>query len=148
MGVNFYVIKPIEEPRKKLFKNLLEKEEYETLSVALNQAMESKRIHIAKSSLGWQMIFNHNDWKYYNSLESLKKFIDDNILIDEYEGSVSPEEFWRIFETNKRKLNEELYKENWHLIHPENSMPSYMNSLETNERYFFGLRFSSSTDFF
>lgn len=56
---------------------------------------EIETIHIGKRSAGWRFLFNHNNWKYYNTIEEMVKFLKECELVTEY-GTVEPfEDFWK-----------------------------------------------------
>jgi hypothetical protein len=54
-----------------------------------------KPIHIGKRSAGWRFLFNHNDWKYYNTIEEMVKFLKECELVTEYGTVESFEDFWK-----------------------------------------------------
>lgn len=94
-----------------------------------NMLLEVKRripdhIHIGKSSFGWEFIFNHNSWEYFDkNIESLKSFLKSVEIEDEYGRPVTFDEFWKMVESKKGQ------------------------SVSSHDISFFGLRFSTSTDF-
>lgn len=70
-----------------------------------------KPIHIGKSSKGWQFLFDHNNWEYYEGTKaSINAFLQDEILkggriIDESLNEITLKELWEIVESHKDGLN-------------------------------------------
>jgi len=143
MGTNYSLYKiPTWEELEKI-KSLIDEE----------NLLEVKRIipdkiHIGKSSSGWEFLFNHNDWKYFDkSKKSLKDFVSQCNIEDEYGRIISNDDFWNMVESKKGGLNSERYAEKWDEIHPNQPKPYYMTSGRKNEIEVDGLRFSMSTEF-
>jgi len=136
---------------------------------SLQEALdEFKEIHIGKSSVGWQFLFNHNNWKYYQpTQESINDFLQREILaggafIDEYGEKVSLKDFWDMVESEKDGWDLKSYSQyklkrwNDYLEHPEKykvkyfkpSHPvDYSSHVETFSKDKWHLRFSDSTEF-
>lgn len=143
MGLNYYAIRNVDEAEKDTLKTLLDQERFTELKKSIPKA----RIHIGKYSNGWEFLFNHNNWLYYDSYESLDGFIQEHIIMDEYSRVCTSKELWEMVETQKGKLTGERYEEQWDEIHPGMSKPHYMRSGEKTDEEWFGLRFSTSTKF-
>lgn len=102
MGTNYYRVKPIsKEDREELHKKLdevLNGEEYRsTFDDLIDEAYEKYKIHICKSSFGWQINFDHNWGKYYQpNRKSLEEFLSkpDTWIEDEYGERISYDDFW------------------------------------------------------
>lgn len=112
MGTNYYYIRKIEDSdRVELNKRIDEVKRIlnETdnarelklhLSAMLDHIeydMKDTTIHIGKRSSGWQFLFNHNDFEYYEpTLESIKAFLNrpGGKIIDEYGEEYTADEFW------------------------------------------------------
>lgn len=82
------------------------------LAIQNNQFQKARRllnsytpIHIGKSSGGWQFIFNHHNWQYFNSLETLKEWLKSGTIIDEYGEECTFEDFWNKVESKKDGLS-------------------------------------------
>lgn len=76
-------------------------------SSPLNAFLSSKnleKIHIGKASYGWDFLYNHNDWKYYRP-ETMYAFLEECIIIDEYDRVISLSEFKSI------AINRKMYNE-------------------------------------
>ena len=50
-------------------------------------------IHIGLFSNGWRFLFNHNDWKYFNSRDTLIEWLDTVEIQSEYGDVVSTKNF-------------------------------------------------------
>ena len=124
-------------------KDLLAENRYEELK----ELAPPHEIHIGKSSGGWKFLFNHNHWRYWDSLEGLKEFLDSHELYNEYRESTTPEEFWDLVEAKKDGIDGKQYEERWDEFHPGLPKPSYMYSGTPTDEEWFGLRFSTSTEF-
>lgn len=61
---------------------------------AAMKTKECEDIHIGKSSAGWRFLFNHNNWKYYNNIAEMQKWLKDYKIVDEYNRECTQEEFW------------------------------------------------------
>lgn len=88
-------------------------------------------VHIGKASYGWMFCFNHNNWKYFDqSKDSLKNFLSDCDIVDEYQSPITNEEFWGMVKEKENGMA--------HLIWEGDQIGTMQ----------FGLNFSDSTDFF
>ena len=54
---------------------------------------EIEDIHIGLFSKGWRFLFNHNDWKYFNSRDTLIEWLDTVEIQSEYGDVVSTKNF-------------------------------------------------------
>lgn len=63
-------------------------------------------IHIGKRSAGWRFLFNHNDWKYYTTIEELKEFLKECEITTEYGTTESFEDFWENVEHRQGLINQ------------------------------------------
>lgn len=166
MGTNYYLRRNIPLPKLERLKKLVNpKDIYSSkLQEALNEFQE---IHIGKSSYGWQFLFDHNNWKYYDKTkDSINQFISDELLkggqfVNEYDEEVTLKDFWDIVESKKDGLTlKSAYEkelEEWRDYQanptkyadrpfiPHYPRPDYIDYPETITDE--GLRFSDSTDF-
>lgn len=117
MGTNYYAIPKV---NKELRKQIIDKVLIDDFNGV--QKLIPQKVHIGKSSSGWQFLFNHNDWFYYKDFDSLKEFMLRSVLVDEYDCEISFRDFWR---------------------HVANK-----GSHEAGGKIHFGLCFSDHTDFF
>jgi len=88
-------------------------------------------IHIGLFSNGWRFLFNHNDWKYFNSRDTLIEWLDTVEIQSEYGDVISTKDFMDMVnscEDGKQALN--------YILH---------NPKAYEHRN--GLRFSKVTDF-
>lgn len=106
MGTNFYIKIPIK-PRSKtmvaarklvklLKSNEADKYDVSDLCNEIQENFKEQYIHLGKRSCGWAFCWDANDLKYYEpTLDSIKKFIDDNnaIIVDEYNSVFTWEQF-------------------------------------------------------
>lgn len=177
MGTNYYYIRKIEDSdRVELNERIDEVKRIlnETgnardlklhLSAMLDHIeydMKDTTIHIGKRSSGWQFLFNHNDFEYYEpTLESIKAFLNSpgGKIIDEYGEEYTADEFWN------NEVGERLYyKKGVHInckeyySKPENLRHYYPSTRtvrcgevtfvsEYHEYTINGLRFSDSKEF-
>lgn len=123
MGTNYYRVKPIsKEDREELHKKLdevLNGEEYRsTFDDLIDEAYEKYKIHICKSSFGWQINFDHNWGKYYQpNRKSLEEFLSepDTWIEDEYGEKISYDDFWKLVkehnENPRNKWTSKSYRE-------------------------------------
>lgn len=89
MGTNYYAIPKLEDIQKQAIIKAIEDNDF--LKV---KRLNPKEIHIGKSSMGWEFLFNHNDWKYFHDLESLNLFLSSCKIYDEYDEEIPLDEFW------------------------------------------------------
>ena len=92
MGCNYYIIRNID---IKNFKDtVFEKLNKNDFSGLLK--MIPKRIHIGKNTLGWEFLWNHQNWDYFHNDNSLKDFLQDGIIYDEYDREIPYGDFKEI----------------------------------------------------
>lgn len=136
MGTNYYAIPKVSECDKKEIIEEINKGRWDNV-----RRMMPKVVHLGKSSGGWKFMFNHNNWNYFEkSFESMKYFIDNSEIEDEYGNKITPEDFWKLVEFKKDGIdNKEYYKRH----------ASFLNMATKNyhQEDHFGLFFSDSTDF-
>ena len=119
MGCNYYAIPKATDSLKL---EIIEKVVKNNFKAAKN--LMPCEIHIGKSSAGWQFLFNHNNWEYFErNKSSLYKFLKKSDIIDEYGRIISYEDFITII---RNKQNEKF------------------NDFETE---YFGFNFCTSTEF-
>ena len=73
--------------------------------IKLNECKKCKRydkIHLGKSSYGWQFSFQYNDGKYYKDIKEMKKWLKDKTICDEGGKEISYKDFWAMV---KSKMN-------------------------------------------
>ena len=90
-----------------------------------------KDIHIGQYSNGWRFLFNHNDWKYFDSRDTLIEWLNTVEIKSEYGDIISAKDFMDMVnncEDKKQALNYNLHNQKA-FIHKD------------------GLRFSLITDF-
>lgn len=97
MGMNYYLEVCSQETKQEILK-AVQNDHFEIARRLLN---ENPQIHIGKSSGGWQFTFNHHNWKYYNSVESLQAWLKSGTIICEYGTQVTFEDFWKTVEIKK-----------------------------------------------
>ena len=56
-----------------------------------------ERVHLGKRSHGWQFLWDFHDGRYFKAnLESIKEFLKDKIIVDEYGEVFSLDQFLNI----------------------------------------------------
>lgn len=125
MGCNYYAkIKLTDELETQLIE-AVKNHDFEKIKMLM-----PTNIHIGKSSIGWQFLFNHNNWKYFDeNIESLRYFLLNSEIKDEYDEVMPSEKFLAMVELQKR------FK------------PNLKYNGEKTGEMLFGLNFSTSTDF-
>lgn len=145
MGTNYYVINKISDYEKEKAIKLIKEGK---ISEARDIICSEDKIHIGKSSGGWKFLFNHNNWEYFKKdIDSLKSFLSDNEIVDEYGHPISSDEFWKMVKAKEKGLDGDKYRDQWDEIHPDTPKPFYMRMGHKSDEDFFGLRFSTSTNF-
>jgi hypothetical protein len=145
MGTNYYAIPKVTDITKIEMKLCIDKEDFTTL-----RDLIPKEIHIGKSSGGWKFLFNHNGWKYYKDLESLKEFLSLNKIFDEYDREIAFEEFWEMVESKQDGIDDKEYHENWDKYNKCPITGEVMSKPTFDgiyDEYHFGLRFSRHKEF-
>jgi hypothetical protein len=143
MGTNYYAIPQATEERKEEIKKAVDRDDFEKA-----RDMMGERIHIGKSSMGWEFKFDHNYWEYFNKdKDEIVDFIDRCNIYDEYGRYISHGEFWQMVENKKGGLNSLRYKEEWENLHGDLSRPSYMFEKDYGDIYVDDLCFSQHSPF-
>lgn len=125
MGTNFYAIIPVKKRTTNKLRELADKldacqnVDIEDEMFDINQDLKCHKVHLGKRSCGWAFLWDTNELKYYEpSLESIKKFIDDNNakIQDEYGVDFTWDQF----------INDEIK----HCLHPSEKPIKTVDSLE------------------
>lgn len=158
MGMNYYLKRKVMPPeRKAYFQELLDNDDMYRLSQEAEEELKVNRIHIGKSSMGWQFLFDPNHLKYYQpNRESVNQFLtqENYSIVDEIGEEMSVEEFWQLVDSKKDKIScAEYYRDHMdelasvqYYMRPDLECAKYDRGLSdfiTED----GLRFSTSTDF-
>lgn len=148
MGCNYYATPKL----TKELKNKI-KEQIDTDQIGRARKLIPERVHVGKSSAGWQFLFNHNNWEYFDkSLESLEAFLMACDIEDEYGEPISYKDFWDMVDAKKHLIDGKEYYVNWDEHNKDYKTgkpyprPSYIPN-DYGEEIHFGLRFSTYTDF-
>ena len=64
-----------------------------------------KEIHIGKSSMGWDFLFNYNGGKYYTNKLELLNWLETLNIYDEYGKSITAGELWHIVTNYKGRTH-------------------------------------------
>lgn len=164
MSTNYYVIRSIPQriidqiEKKDDIKQLLNNPwNYLKYINQLNEDLQELKIHLGKSSMGWQFIWNHNNAKYYElNLPSIINFLQKGNIYDEYGDQYTIKEFFNInaykFYKNKQLLdNEEYFQKNPELYYPDKGIVILENGEQHKTKYGYfishGLRFADTTEF-
>ena len=139
MGTNYYLCPIIkEEELKKLSNSLKECKTLYELKNSIHEITDYKkdRIHIGKSSYGWQFLFNLNIESYVPTISrnNIDKWLTTGIIFDEYDNKVDRKDFWKIVDSKKDGMNYDEYYENF----PEDL------DYRGYDQYIDGLRFTVS----
>lgn len=118
MGTNYYLCPIIkEEELKKLSNSLKECKTLYELKNSIHEITDYKkdRIHIGKSSYGWQFLFNLNIESYVPTISrnNIDKWLTTGIIFDEYDNKVDRKDFWKIVDSKKDGMNYDEYYENF-----------------------------------
>lgn len=105
MGTNYYAIPVVNDHVKTQIKIAIDKNEYEQAKYLM-----PSKIHIGKSSIGWQFLFNHNNGDHYaQTRASIDVFLDRCTIFDEYNRPISKEDFWLMVESKMERQAETTY---------------------------------------
>lgn len=150
MGTNFFCAEKISRRQRSKIKSLLM--EYIEVVDKVNTACDfhelyskynemildiiPERVHLGKRSHGWQFLWDYHDGRYFKAnLESIKEYLKDKIIVDEYGEVFSLDQF----------LDDEI---GYCLYNADGKLEDGMREYS---RYTFisddGLRFSKSEDF-
>ena len=123
MGTNYFKVLPLTQDDIDKLDNILEQVKSEIMedgeiSYETKEQFEEfskRKIHLGKSSIGWQFLWNHNDGKYYDpNLKSIEKFLNEpGEIIDENGEKYTSQSFMddirhKLYNT-KDTHNAELY---------------------------------------
>ena len=100
MGTNYYGMKIPTEEQKEKIKKAINKDDW-----GLVNELIPEKVHLGKSSMGWEFCFDHNYWQYFGEdFNEIKSFIDKCSISDEYGRAISKQEFWKRVESKKGGL--------------------------------------------
>lgn len=74
---------------------------YVKLNVCPTCKREEKEIHLGKCSGGWKFLFARND-EYYKDVPSLKKWLKDKQIWNEYGDTVTNDLFWQMVKEQQK----------------------------------------------
>lgn len=99
MGCNYYAIpKATNELKDKIISAV------QLGEMRIAKDLIPDEIHIGKSSFGWKFLFNHNDWQYFEqSEESLKSFLSNCDIHDEYHRPIAYDDFWKMVDSKQEQ---------------------------------------------
>lgn len=93
MGTNYYAIQKVDDYIKTEMKLCIDREDFATLRKLITDKCEE--VHIGKSAIGWQFIFNNNAKRFYNETQnSIVAFLEKCEIVDEYKREISLKDFW------------------------------------------------------
>lgn len=94
MGKNYYaMVIPTSSDKMEIIEAVVNND----LEFAKDKIVQfTEKIHIGKSSAGWEFLFNLNSKKYYSDIDTLKDFISHSnvIIYDEYDTQIFFLDFW------------------------------------------------------
>lgn len=100
MGTNYYGMKIPTYKEKEVIKAAVDVNDW-----GLVYELLPEKIHLGKSSGGWEFCFDHNYWQYFGKCyKEMKEFIGSCAIIDEYGRSITHKEFWEKVEAKKGGL--------------------------------------------
>lgn len=111
MGVNYYAIQKFPDS---ILKESGNTNTITTLEEWIEEQKSKEYIHIGKSSSGWKFTFNTNEWRYYTTIDELKKWLQNYLIVSEYGDAISFEDFWNKVESKQNTQEHE--GENYVLI--------------------------------
>lgn len=108
METNFFCVEKISRRQRSKIKSLLR--EYIEVVDKVNTACDfhelhskynemisdiiPEKVHLGKRSHGWQFLWDFHNGRYFKAnLESIKEFLKDKIIVDEYGGVFSLDQF-------------------------------------------------------
>lgn len=125
MGTNFYAVLPVKKCTTNKLRELADKldadqnVDIEDEMYDISQDLKCHKVHLGKRSYGWAFIWDANDLKYYEpTLESIKKFIDDNNV--KIQNEYGEEFTWEQF------INDEIK----HCLYPSDTPITTVDELE------------------
>lgn len=102
MGCNYFLVNKNEIKILEKVNILLEKEK------AYFFICHPMKIHLGKSSGGWQFCFNDNNWKYYSSrLDMIYAWTMKYQIVDDFDNKITFKEFWDIVKKSKNQMFDE-----------------------------------------
>lgn len=78
---------------------------YAKMNICPTCKRPDEEVHIGKSSHGWKFMFQLNG-KYYKNITELKQFLSDKRIEDEYGGTVTIDDFWKMVEEKQKEKGE------------------------------------------
>lgn len=149
MGTNFFCVEKISRRQRSKIKALLREYiglvdkadtacDFHELHSKYNEMILDiipERVHLGKRSCGWQFLWDFHDGRYFKAnLESIKEYLKDKIIFDEYGEVFSLDQFFN------EEIADYLYNTDGKLYDCVELLPS---------DYFISdrLRFSKSEDF-
>lgn len=122
MGTNIYAIQKDKVAEwKSKFENSI-KEAQDANLIGLLPIIESyynerihQKIHIGKRSAGWRFLFNHNDWRYYKTIDDLIVFLNQCEITTEYGEILSFKDFWSDVTERQETQQSKTNKLDWYI---------------------------------
>lgn len=62
-------------------------------------------IHLGKSSMGWQFIFQYNGGKYYKTIKEMRRWLVGKQIFDENDDEILNKDFWILVKVKQTKSN-------------------------------------------
>lgn len=167
MGMNYFAVLSPTEDYKTNLNDVLDNIKHELLHHGKLHWETQERldnlnrtIHIGKSSVGWQFLWEHHNGKYYDvTLDSIKEFLSNCTIIDEEYRELTADEFFeeigcKLYKSDKY-CNIELYHKKYpeeykYYVGHDNEIIVRGKTYKTNEYPEFendGLRFAGNGDF-
>ena len=105
MGTNYYAVPKADDETKAKILEAIKQELWDEA-----RSLMPDSIHIGKSSGGWQFLFNHNEWRYFEKTQaSIAKFLSNCVIYDSYNENISPNDFWVMVDRKKEMRAETEY---------------------------------------
>lgn len=76
-----------------------------------NLNLVEAEIHLGQYANGWVFICDHNDWKYYKTVDEFKEFIKRGNIINEYGMTIHFDDFWKMATETKGTIRGDLHNE-------------------------------------
>ena len=76
---------------------------YAKINVCEHCGREENKIHLGKSSYGWQFSFQYNEGEYYKNYDEMIYWLRDKRIFDEYGDEITMSEFMDMVETKKKE---------------------------------------------
>jgi len=71
-----------------------------------------EKIHLGKSSFGWQFSFQYNGGQYYKNLKEMKEWLKGRNIWDEYSEQIMQKDFWKMIKEKQIDTNSNHASEN------------------------------------